>query len=192
MTKSDFLYELRKALDNLPSAEIDKTIAYYAEIIDDAIEDGNDESKVIAGLGSAEEIARKILNETPIQTVKRKVKRRNLSPVVIILLIIGSPVWVSIAIALFAVIFSVYISLWAIVFSLFITAVALGVSAIASLAMTFPFIPVRPVKALFAFGAALLCAGLSILLFYLAILCARLMIKMISVLWKGGRKNENE
>ena len=192
MTKSDFLYKLRKALDDLPSAEIDKTIAYYAEIIDDAVEDGNDESEIIAGLGSTEDIAQKIINETPLQTVKRKVKSRKLSPVTIALLIISSPLWVSIAAALLAVIFAIYISLWAIVISLFATAFALAVSAFASFVITFPLIPVRPVKAVFTFGASLLCAGLCILIFYLAMLCARLMIKPLSIFRKGGNRNEDK
>ena len=192
MTKSDFLYELRKALDDLPSAEIDKTIDYYAEIIDDAVEDGKCESEVIAGLGSAEDIARRIINETPFQTVKRKVKGRKLNPAIIAMIIIGSPVWLSIAISLFAVIFSVYVSVWAVVFSLFVTAAALAASAVAAFIITFPFIPVRPVKAVFAFGAALLCTGLSVLIFYLAMLCAHLMIKLTRVFLKGGRRNEAE
>ena len=43
MTKSAFLAELSGRLTALPQSEIEKSVAYYSEIIDDRIEEGLDE-----------------------------------------------------------------------------------------------------------------------------------------------------
>ena len=47
MRKTEFLERLRAALNALPEEEAKKTIAYYAEMIDDRIEDGMSEEEAI-------------------------------------------------------------------------------------------------------------------------------------------------
>ena len=44
MTKSEFLEELKHKLSKLPAYEIEKTVSFYAECIDDRIEEGMTES----------------------------------------------------------------------------------------------------------------------------------------------------
>ena len=61
MRKTEFLERLRAALNALPEEEAKKTIAYYAEMIDDRIEDGMSEEEAVAGLGEPEAVAREIL-----------------------------------------------------------------------------------------------------------------------------------
>ena len=57
MTKNAYLSELADRLRQLPQSEIDKSIAYYSEIIDDRMEEGcseEDEGQSCAGRLSGE------------------------------------------------------------------------------------------------------------------------------------------
>lgn len=186
MNKNDFLNQLTSALSGLPQEEVKKTLDYYSEIIDDAVEDGDDEQEVIARLGSIDDIAEKIINETPIRKfVKDNVKSYNMSIPVIILLIIGSPIWISLLTAAFAVVLSLYAAIWSVVASLFAVFAALALSGVA-LIIASPFlIPVKPVEAMFSFGTALVCAGLSLFLFFLSVWSAKLVIRLTVLI---GRK----
>ena len=75
MNKDEFLNDLRHALKGLPYEEVNKTLDYYSELIDDAVEDGADEKTFIAGLEDADTIAGRITDETSIRKlVAREVK----------------------------------------------------------------------------------------------------------------------
>lgn len=185
MTKNEFLDKLRSALAGLPQEEIEKTIDYYCEIIDDAIEDGEDEQSVISRM-SIEDIVEKIINETPIRKfVQEDVKRRNLSASFIILLILASPIWFPVLTALLTVAFTFYIVIWTIVAVLFIVFAALAVSSVAMLIAAPLMIIARPIKAMLAFGLALASAGMAVFMFYLSIFCAKLTIKFTLLSIRG-------
>lgn len=179
MNKNDFLNKLEKAMSGLPQEEIQKTLDYYSEIIGDAVEEGESAKDVIERFDSAEEIAGKIINDTPLsKLVKEDVKRRNLSTREIIFIIIGSPIWIPILISVLAIIFSIYISIWSIVASIFAVSAALALSGVA-LAVLAPFLMNEvPFKAMFLFGTALISIGASVFVFYLAMWCAKLTVKL--------------
>ena len=100
MNKDEFLNDLRHALKGLPYEEVNKTLDYYSELIDDAVEDGADEKTFIAGLEDADTIAGRITDETSIRKlVAREVKGKRFSVPAIVLIIVGSPIWLSILIA---------------------------------------------------------------------------------------------
>lgn len=168
MNKTEFMTELSRRLSGLSNEDIKKSLAYYNEIIEDSKEDGMSEQEAVASLGDIDEIATQIVMDTPItKLVKEKVKhRRTLRTWEIILIILGSPIWVSIGIAVVSVIFSLYISVWAIVFSLFVTVFALFVSAFAFLiaAVWLLFTKAFAQSALLV-GAAFVIAGITILLY---------------------------
>jgi uncharacterized membrane protein len=70
MNKAVFLSELASKLEALPQTEVNKSLAFYSEIIDDRMEEGMDEEEAIGGLGNIEEIARDVmLDATPIVTL---------------------------------------------------------------------------------------------------------------------------
>ncbi|MCI8403982.1 MAG: DUF1700 domain-containing protein [Clostridia bacterium] len=189
MTKNEFLDKLRSALAGLPQEEIEKTIDYYCEIIDDAIEDGEDEQSVIGRMG-IEDIVEKIINETPIRKfVKEDVRRRNLSTSFIILLILGSPIWFPVLTALVTVAFSLYIVIWTLVAVLFVVFAALAVSSVAMLIMSPLLIIARPIKAMFAFGSALVCAGAAVFMFYLSVWSAKLTVKFTLLMIRSIKNN---
>lgn len=169
MTKADFLSELRARLKDLPQADIDRSIDYYTEIIDDCMEDGMDEESAVASLGSLDDIVNEIFMATPLpRLVKARVKpSHSLKAWEIILLILGAPLWLGLLITAVCVIFTFYVVIWSIAFAVFAATLALGVSVIAlicgSVAALFL---ARPLTSLAAFGAALFIAGVSILLFF--------------------------
>lgn len=54
MQKTEFLDRLRAALADLPAEELEKTLGYYAEMIEDRMEDGMDEEAAVAAMGDPE------------------------------------------------------------------------------------------------------------------------------------------
>ena len=169
MSKTEFLYELRRRLAGLPQAEIEERIAFYNEMIDDRVEEGLTEEEAVAEIGPVEEIVNQIMAEIPLTAIVReRVKpKRALRAWEIILLVLGSPIWLSLLIAAFAVGLSLYIVLWSLVVCLWAVVVSLAASAVWCLFQVFLYQRAgNPGGALFAGGAALACAGLSILLVF--------------------------
>lgn len=189
MNKDTFLKELRESLSGLPIQEIDKTIEYYSEMIDDAVEDGENESDAVKTFGSVQEIANKIIDEIPIHTLVANFKKHKFSAAAIVLILLASPVWVPLAAAFIAVIISVYLTIWTVIAVIFITAAAFAVSAVGAIAliiaMTFS---AQPLKILFAAGILLFGAGSAILTFYLAILFTKLLIKLTAYITRKFKK----
>ena len=187
MNKFDFLTQLRARLWALPEEDKQRSVDYYAEMIDDRMEDGLSEAEAVAAVGDLDEIVKQILSETPrppqvVKPAQEKKEKRSAHWWEITLLILGSPVWVPLLIAAAAVIFSVWISLWSVVISLYATAVALGASAIGCIFASF-FMIGSMAEVTVAWGAALLCAGLTVLLFMLSNLAAKGMVKLTKMVW---------
>ena len=113
MTKKEFLSKLRRKICKLSHKEINERLGFYSEIIDDKIEEGLSEEDAVSGVGNVEDIAAQILSDVNLDT-KAKNHKKSVSAWQIALLIIGSPVWLSILIAVFAVIWAVVITLLAV------------------------------------------------------------------------------
>lgn len=128
MKKNEFLAELKERLAGLSEADLNQSLDYYTEMIEDRMEDGRSEEEAVKEVGTPAEIAEDILKEMPLaKLVKARVKpNRKMAAWEIVLLILGSPVWVSLLLALFAVVLSLYIALWSVVISLWAVEVALG------------------------------------------------------------------
>lgn len=178
MNKQEFLERLTAALSGLPQEEIRKTVEYYSEIIDDAVEDGKEEYEIISGFDSVEEIAERVINETPIRKfVTEDVKKRNISVGAVVLIIIGAPVWLPVLVGVFSILVSMYITVWSVVISLFSIFAAFAFTAVAMIILAPIMAFARPVKAILAFGLALLFAGLSVFMFYISVWSAKLIIR---------------
>lgn len=184
MNKQQFLTQLRARLWSIPQADANASVDYYAEMIDDRMEEGLSEEEAVAAVGDVDQIARSILAETPVypQPAAPQKQRKGLRWWEIVLLVLGSPIWVSLLVAVVAVIFSVWISLWSGVISLYATAVALAASAIGCIIGSFFMIDGTWIV---AWGAALICAGLAIVLFLLSNLAAKGLIALSRLTWKG-------
>ena len=67
MNKQEYLEALNKALSGIPESEKQKTLDYYTEIIDDAMEEGEEEASIIARLDAPSDIGRRLIDETPLR-----------------------------------------------------------------------------------------------------------------------------
>ena len=165
MNKEAFLSSLEESLSGLSREDVAERMAFYSEAIDDRLEDGLTEEEAVAQLGSADAIAAQIVDEVP-QTHTPKKKHR-LRALEIILLVLGSPVWISLLAAGFAVVISLYAAIWAVVVSLWAVQVALGVSCVGCFIGTWIICFAGNVYAgLAVLSVSLFSGGASILAFY--------------------------
>ena len=169
MNKQEFLTKLRKGLAGLPNDDIEERVAFYSEMIDDRLEEGNTEEEVLREIGGVDEIVSQIISNTPlVKLVKEKAKpKRNLKVWEMILLIAGSPLWVSLLLAVIAVILAIYISLWSVIISLwavFGSVLACGISGVVA-GVGFA-VQTNVNTGLVMIGAGLVCLGLAIFMFY--------------------------
>lgn len=169
MDKQAFLTALRSGLSGLPQDDIEERLTFYGEMIDDRMEEGLSEEEAVAAIGEVSEIVRQAVADTPLAKIaKERIRpKRRLKTWEIVLLALGSPIWLSLAIAAAAVLFAVIVSLWSVILSLWAVFASLAVSVVAAV----------PTGAFFAVGghgaaglamlsAGLVCAGLTILLFF--------------------------
>ena len=169
MTKQEFLASLREGLRGLPPADIEERIAFYDEMIDDRMEEGLTEEEALAELGSVESVIAQIAAETPlVKLVKEKVRRerkRSGKGLTTVLLALGSPIWVSLLIAAFAVVLSLAAAAWSVVISLYAAALSLAVGGVAFVAFSVVYILRGNIPgAAFAVGAGMAAVGLGLLL----------------------------
>ena len=173
MDKQAFLQALRAKLAGLPQEDVERSIEFYGEMIDDRVEEGTSEEEAVRSLGTIEEIAAKILSEVPLpkligECVKERVRpRRTLKGWEILLIVLGAPLWLPLLIAALAVVVSVVISIYAVVFSLVISLAAVDLSlfacAIGGVAVAFTY---SGPLVFFFIGAALCLIGCGIFLVF--------------------------
>ena len=169
MTKTEFLSALRKRLSGLPKEDVERSVEYYSEMLDDRMEEGLPEETAVRELGSVEEVAESILADMPLgKLVKTRVApERAWSAGEIVLIVLGSPIWVSLLLAAAVVFLSLYLVVWTTVFVAYVVFGSVAASSLAGLlGAVFALAHGNSVTAVFLLGTALLCAGLSILLFH--------------------------
>lgn len=168
MNKQEFILELRKRLSGLPTDDAEDRVTFYSEIIDDRIEEGLSQEEAVSSVGSVDEIVSQIISDIPVTKIakERIIPKRKLNALEIILLALGSPIWLSLIIAALAVILAVYIVLWSVIISLwaiFVSIIATGLSLIIAgigLAVVNNLIP-----GIAMIGAGFICTGLTIFVF---------------------------
>ena len=169
MTKQEFLESLEKELTALPNEDIEERLTFYNEMIEDRIEEGLLEEDAIKEIGSVSEVVKQIIADTPFTKIaKEKIKqKRRLKTWEIVLLAVGSPIWLSLLIAVLAVIFSIYISLWSVIISLWAVFGSLIACAFGGIAggIIIAFTQ-NTLTGIAVIGAGFLCGGLSIFTFY--------------------------
>ena len=164
MTKADYLQVLRAHLTQMPPEERESHLAYYEELIDDMLEDGMTEAEAAEHLGDPAVIAQELLTELPLGTlVKTRVRPSGgWTALTVVLLVLGSPVWLPLLLSLAVVVLALLIVLWSLVLSFGIVVLALGLSAPA--AIIGMFLGYAGTGSLLTvIGAALICAGLCVL-----------------------------
>lgn len=208
MNKLEFLTKMRNRLEKfgLPQDDINDALSYYEEVFLDA--GFGKEEATAAELGDPEEIADGILRDSGIHTAAAENYPQNYSGaqqntgtnpkskenfwLKIIILVLTSPVWCPLVMAVFAVLFSLLVAGIAIVASLIFSGIALIIGGVPLL------IDVPPVG-LLTVGVGLMITGLFIiigkpLLKKLVPACGSLIRRFVDWLrglfiGKGGQKN---
>lgn len=169
MTKLEFLLSLQDRLSGLPQDEVCERLNFYGEIIEDRMEDGLAEEEAVIAIGTVDDIVNQIIADIPFAKIaKEKIKpKRRLKAWEIVLLALGSPIWLSLLIAAFAVVLSIYVSLWSVIISLWAVFGSFIGCAIGGIVAGMGFVfGGYGFTAIAVIGAVLVFIGLAILLFF--------------------------
>jgi len=169
MTKLQFLLALHERLSDLPHDDVEEQLSFYSEMIEDRTEEGMSEEEAVAAIGDIDVIVSQIAAEiSPSKAVKEAAKpKRRLKAWEIVLLAVGSPIWLSLLVAALVVAVSVYVVLWSLIVSLWAVFGALVGCAVGGI-VTGVAVSVggRTLTGIALIAAAVVCAGLSIFLFF--------------------------
>ena len=176
MTKAEYLSALENRLRGLPTDDVREHISFYSEMIEDRIEEGLTEGDAIREIGDVKKVASQIIADIPLMRIaKEKLKpKRRIEAWEAALIVLGSPLWISLAAATFTVIISLYIAVFSVVLSLWAIFASLAVTAIAGI-LAGPVIIFTDgaFPGLFLISAALVAAGLAIFAFFGCIYASR-------------------
>ncbi len=158
MNRQEFITELRTKLCGFPEKEIRERIDFYVEMIDDRIEDGLSEEEAVSQIGSVEDIAAQVIADIPFSKIaKEKIKsRRRLKAWEIVLISLGSPIWLSLAIAAFSVMISLYAVIWSAIIFVWAVFASLVACAIGGVLAGIAFAVIGNEFS----GIAIICAGI--------------------------------
>ena len=204
MTKHEFMTCLRARLTGLPQQEIDARIEFYSEMIDDRVEEGASEAEAVAAVGSLDDVVREILAQIPLgRLVKHKVKRsKEFSTAEILLLVLGSPLWLALLIGVFGAVLGVALGVLGGVIGIL---ASLWASSLALVACGFAGVPAGLLLAVTGHGiagvglvgAALACLGLSIFAYFISKIATKATFWLFKksllgikyLILKGGREH---
>lgn len=164
MTRNQFLEGLRQELRGLSRQEIEQTIHYYSEIIADRMEEGMTEEQAVAKMEPMHVIARRVLSDFK----GNAAPARKLSGFLIVMLILGFPLWFPLLITGAALMVVALTLVWVLVLTLWAVCLGLfsgGMAAIITL-FTGSFHSGMPFIGQVGLGMAAM--GLSLFLFYAA------------------------
>lgn len=166
MNKQEFLDALRSSLEGLPRKDIEASLEFYQEAIDDRMESGLTEQEAVAEIGSVEEVAAQILSEMPLPKLIRARAKGSSSGWQTALIVLGSPVWLPLLLAAAILLLAVYIVVWSVVIVFYALDFTLAAGVIGCLAGTVqPLMQGNFPGAGLALGMGVICAGLAMLLF---------------------------
>lgn len=191
MKKTEFLSSLRQKLSILPQQDVEKTLEYYNEMIDDYIESGYSQEAAVAKMGSVNDVAAQILAnaQAPIYQAPY-VQKRKKSGLLLLLLILGFPVWFPLLVTAFCLLLTVAIVIatlamvvpWSLV-------VSFGASALGLLIATFVVLTGEGIgAAVLVLGTAFVLAAFCIFSLWIALRLTALGAKGIFAMFRGTCK----
>lgn len=169
MNKREFLEELKSALNGLPKDDVEERLAFYGEMIDDRVEEGDSEERAVAGIGSINDIVSQTVAEVPLtRIVKERIKpNRSLRAWEIVLLTIGFPLWFPLLVAAFSVLFSVYVVVLSLIVSLWAIEISFCAGALGGIASAgVQAVQGNVWQSVAMLGAGLFLIGLSVFTFF--------------------------
>ena len=212
MNKPMFLNSLRRALNGLPDAEIEKNLAYYSEMIDDRMEEGMTEIEAVASLEPVSVLAERAFdmyrmppvvaaqpgagqqNASAGKARPKKQRSTGLTVLLIILAVMASPIWLPLAAATLGILVAVAAGLLAVAVAVIAAVIGMAVGGVVLLFYCFFHAGVLGLPLLFVLGGCLMCIGLGVLLFFPAIALVKLLwrwtkafFRWIGSLFKGRK-----
>ena len=169
MSKQEFLAQLRKGLSGLPQDDIEERLTFYGEMIEDRMEEGLSEEEAVSAVGSVPEIVAQVIADIPLTKIakKRIRSKRQLKAWEMMLLALGSPIWLSLGISAVSVILALYGSLWSVIISLWAVFGSLVGCSFGSMVAGIVFAcNGNALSAIALIAAGFVCAGLFIFMFY--------------------------
>ena len=171
MNQTEWITALRQALRGLPREDVERSVGFYEEAIQDRMEEGCTEEEAVAAIGTPRDIADQILAEIPLTKLVRKkvAPTRAFRPWEIILLILGAPLWLPLLLAAVSVFLAIYIALWAVILSLYAVDLSVAACGIVGIVGTFLYGYLSGghiAGSLLFLGAGLLCSGIALFLFF--------------------------
>ena len=201
MTKEKFLSELGARLSRLPKREIEECLAFYGEMIEDRIEEGLSEQEAVLAVGDVDKIAKEKLGDEISEklSVEDKKSSGKYNGGKLALIIAGSPLWISLFAAAFAVVVSLYASAWAVIVSLWSAFGAFAVSAPAGLILGIVMFSLgRGLLGAVLISTAFIAFSLAIFSFYACIWLTKKSVILTKttfnyiVKYLSGKENSNE
>ena len=169
MNKQEFLAQLRKGLSGLPKDDVEERLTFYREMIDDRIEDGIPEETAVREIGTVDELVSQIIADIPLGklVIEKITPKKKLEAWEIVLLVLGSPIWLSLLIAALAVILSLYVVLWSVIIVLWSAFASFVACSVAGIAVGVYFaVGDNGLTGIAMVGAGMVCAGLSVFMFF--------------------------
>jgi uncharacterized membrane protein len=120
-------------------------------------------------VGKVDDIVAQVIADTPLTKIaKERIKpKRRIRAWEIVLLALGSPIWLSLAIAAFAVMLSLYAVLWSVIISIWAVFGSLVACSLGGLAAGIIFaVSGKGLSGIATIGASVVCAGLAIFTFF--------------------------
>jgi len=194
MNKIEFLNAIRERLKGYPRDEVDNSIEYYGEMIDDRIEDGMSEDAAVASLGDINDIVKSIKKNMPLRSVirdkvtqaKEKVGSSGISVTTIIALILLFPFWFPVATIVFTLYMVFFLLTWVFDLVLFIVGAAGIVASIYFIITAITsLVSLNPLAGAGSLGLAIMCIGAGILLTIFGIYTAKGIVHMFAGILKG-------
>lgn len=185
MNKYAFMAAVRERLGDMPHGDIERSLEYYSEMIDDRIEEGFSEEEAVAAMGEPEDVAAQIISEKSYDKSKNTYsdksgdgstqsgnkaclwRKRKFQTWEIVLLLLGIPVWLPLLAVAAVIALSVYIVVWTAVIVFYAADLCLAVFALVGLATALSLFMTGSIpQACMALGFAFLSAGGAILAFF--------------------------
>lgn len=179
MNKQEYLARLRAALACLPEGEIEESVAFYTEMIDDRVAVGLTEEEATAQLDDPKAAARAIIADLPVvpRTVVRT-KQRNRA-LYWTLVILGSPLWLTLLLAAGMLVLAGLLTIWCLILGLWLLAAGLLAGGPLGIGVCLWALAVgQPAYGVFELGSGLLCFGLGLFCLHGAVAASKTLMQV--------------
>ena len=188
MDKTEFLNSLQKKISVLPRQDVEKTLEYYSEMIEDYIETGYSQEEAVAQMGSVNAVAAQILANAQDSNYEAPyVQKQKKNGLTVWLLILGFPLWFPLFITVFCLLLTAAIVIgtlamvvpWSLV-------VSFGAAALGLLVATAVILVGEGIgAAALVLGTAFVLAALCIFSLWAALRLSALAAKGIGAMFRG-------